>query len=269
VDTRYSKRERRTRLIASAHRLAASARHAAAGGAGYALALVALVALRCDSFTYVAARAMHSGSRSRRGPVSSVRHPSTTASRRTDVVAIQGGPQATRLARTDAIGHLESEGSLVAATLAVVAVGYGGLLVMSWRDPAPRVAMSPITIRPLVTGGVGVAPLPVEARLAPAPLSSPTAALPRAQVIDTSTLGAIWRRGDTRSLDHAFDSLRRQTLAFHRCGVQVTAVDRAVARCDGLANRSMGDGDAARHVTWTIDFRRTGDRWSIQRVSNR
>jgi hypothetical protein len=34
-----------------------------------------------------------------------------------------------------------------------------------------------------------------------------------------------------------------------------------VARCEGIESRAA--------VHWTLDFQRTGNRWAIQRVSNR
>jgi hypothetical protein len=80
------------------------------------------------------------------------------------------------------------------------------------------------------------------------------------------TLNAMWQRRDTRSLDQAFNSLRQQTLAFHRCGVRVIDADRAVARCEGVANAGT---QAPRATAWTIDFQRTAGRWAIARVATR
>jgi hypothetical protein len=39
--------------------------------------------------------------------------------------------------------------------------------------------------------------------------------------------------------------------------MRMTAADRAVARCDGVAGRT------------TFDFQRAGGRWAIRRVTNR
>jgi hypothetical protein len=105
---------------------------------------------------------------------------------------------------------------------------------------------------------------------APAPASTVTTNLALAPVVDqapatvrqarlsTASLRAVWNRSDTRSLQRALNHLRSQTLALHRCGMQVTAADRAIARCDGSS-----------HATYTIDFQRFADRWVIQRVSSR
>lgn len=159
-----------------------------------------------------------------------------------------------------AFNRLESQGAFVAATLAAVAVGYGGLLLMSWHEPvAPLPAPT-------------VAPPPVSQAMAePAPQVIPVVAVaasgdivearPRAAGMDATTLNAIWRRSDTRSLQQAFGRLRRETLAFHRCSMQMTATDRAVARCQGVVSRAP--------VRWTIDFQRTGNRWAIQRVTTK
>jgi hypothetical protein len=84
-------------------------------------------------------------------------------------------------------------------------------------------------------------------------------------VVTAASLNTMLRRTDTRSLQHAFDGLRRETLAFHRCGMRMTGADRAVANCDGIVE-STGGG---RRVRWTIDFLRTGSRWSVQRVAAR
>jgi hypothetical protein len=229
------------------------ARAAATGVVGYSLALCALIALRCDSFASATNRSWQATARSRRP---------------------------TMPAENSTLSHLESEGSVVAAMLAVAAVGYGSLLVMSWGEPAPRGSASTIAALSPVAEPADAAPVPTLALATAAPMPTlalatvaPTGRLvarPRARAMTASTLSTIWRRSDTRSLQQAFTSLRRETLAFHRCGLQITGSDRAVARCDGFANQTAVRGDAAgRRVTWTIDFRRTGDRWAIQRVSSR
>ena len=115
------------------------------------------------------------------------------------------------------VEELESEGSFIAAALALAVVGYGALLLVSWRDPLPRVSASSVAPRVNMAAG---------------------AAAPE-------------------TAQGALNSLRHQTLAFHRCNMTMTGVDQAVARCDGSSR------------AYTIDFRRTSGRWMIQRVSSR
>jgi hypothetical protein len=177
---------------------------------------------------------------------------------RTDAPAVEGR----------AIRHLESDGALIATALGVVAIAYGGLLFISWSDPAPPAHATVATIQPARVDTINLpqsgAPVANEA----VPRNRAFEAGPRARVISASTLNTIWRRNDTRSLQQAFERLRRETLAFHRCGLQITA-DRAVARCDGVASGVTDGASAAPRARWTFDFQRTGGRWAIQRVSNR
>ena len=155
------------------------------------------------------------------------------------------------------IGDLEFNAAIIAMSLAVVALTYGGF------QRAPR----PATAGP----GAPVAALAVET--VPLPATEPAAvlAVPPAATTDTnvvthpakpaltaSTLNAIWKRQDSRSLQRAFSGLRSQTLAFHRCGMRMTDTDRAVATCDG-----------ASAAKWTINFRRSAGRWQIDRVTTR
>jgi hypothetical protein len=68
----------------------------------------------------------------------------------------------------------------------------------------------------------------------------------------------------------AFSAIRRETLAFRSCGMRMTDVDRAVARCEGVLPALAADGTASsRSGTWTIHFQRTGGRWLIARVATR
>jgi len=92
----------------------------------------------------------------------------------------------------------------------------------------------------------------------------------RAFAPSVRTLTALWQRRDTRSLDRAFSAIRRETLAFRSCGMRMTEVDRAVARCEGVLPALAADGTASsRSGTWTIHFQRTGGRWLIARVATR
>jgi hypothetical protein len=186
-----------------------------------------------------------------------------------------------------AFEHQEFNGSVVAVVLAAVVIGYGGLMAASWRTPtdlrvarvtAPREADEAPVVRALATPVTAdrqlvqpsvVQPSVVQASVvrasavqAPAVQASVTTRPAAARRIATDvgrraftpnarTLTALWQRRDTRSLDRAFATLRLETLALRSCGMRVTDSDRAVARCEGV----------------TIDFRRTGGRWLIARVT--
>ena len=206
---------------------------------GYVCTAAALLALRCESWSHAAARAAQAG----RVRLASVR---------------QDAPPLTKTTLRD----LESEGSFVAAALALAVVSYGALLLLSWRDPVPQMsvaASAPAAI--LATASPAVTPVSrVTTTSAMARTDDPAAAdvRPVRARLSTASLRAVWNRGDTRSLQGALTNLRRQTLALHRCGMKVTAADRAVARCDGSSS-----------ATYTIDFRRTANRWVIQQVSSR
>ena len=168
-----------------------------------------------------------------------------------------------------------------AAVLLALAVAGSGLLVPSWRGPAE------LSIPPAQTL---VADLPSDTPAPPVDVSAPaiepvprapqsmSAVLPATRVTtiaarrdaftpSPSTVTAMWRRRDTRSLERAFSSLRGQTLAFHRCGMRVTSADRAVARCEGVATAAATR--SSRRATWTINFRRTAGRWVIANVAMR
>ena len=151
---------------------------------------------------------------------------------------------------------LEFNGTIVAMSLAVVALAYGGF--QRGPRPAPEAPLAASAVE------VEAAPLPITA---PAPvLAVPPATTTDATVeprpakpaLNASTLTAIWKRQDSRSLQQAFTGLRSQTLAFHRCGMRMTDTDRAVATCEG-----------ASRAKWTINFQRSAGRWQIDRVTTR
>jgi len=90
--------------------------------------------------------------------------------------------------------------------------------------------------------------------------------------LDADAASAVWKGVDERALRHAFSGLSRQHLSFDRCDVRVEAADRAAARCDGVLSyvAKVGDGGAQeRHLTWSMDLRRDGDRWKIIGVKTR
>jgi hypothetical protein len=239
---------------------ATQARRAAESVVGYSLALCALVALRCDSFAHFAGR-------------------STRGLRHTLAAAISGGALTGRHTVTGVrhgsevtvLRHLETESSLVAIGLAVMAIGYGSLLLISWRQPATTVSTSPVATAHLAAVDTTIAEsTPAIVAVTPPPPDRAVDAPPRVRVMSASTLNTIWRRNDTRSLQQAFAGLRRETLVFHRCSMKMTSADRAVARCDGVAGLVEDDSEgAAPRATWTFDFQRTGGRWAIRRVTNR
>jgi len=218
---------------------AEQARHAIASVAGHSrrriAAAVALLAVGYDSWSRAAGRAVR-GARGR-------------FARRPDRTPSPAGE----------LRDLESEGSFVAAALVVVVVSYGALLLLSWRDPVPERSVAPAAVRAVTSPAPAPGPS-VTTNVALAPVVDPAPAIvrPASARLSTASLRAVWNRSDTRSLQRALNNLRSQTLALHRCGMQVTATDRAIAQCDGSS-----------HATYTIDFQRFADRWVIQRVSSR
>ena len=167
-------------------------------------------------------------------------------------------------ARTTArtmLEDLEFNGTIIAMSLAMAALAYGGFRV--GPRPAPAV---PLAARAIEAVPIPAAPSAAVVAVPPDVLPVPpaetaqahVAARPVKAVLNTTTLNAIWRRQDSRSLQQAFTGLRSQTLAFHRCGMRMTDTDRAVATCEG-----------AQRAKWTINFRRSAGRWQIDRVITR
>src|SRR5688572_2179302 len=161
--------------------------------------------------------------------------------------------------------HQEFNGFVVAVVLAAAVVGYGGLLLVSSRTPADapvRRVIAPVqageaqAMTALASPAMGDGAV-IHASAASTPAVMRTIATdgePRAAFTPSArTLTALWQRRDTRSLDRAFSTLRGETLALRSCGMRMTEIDRAVARCEGV----------------TIDFKRTAGRWLIARVATR
>jgi ketosteroid isomerase-like protein len=179
-----------------------------------------------------------------------------------------------------ALERQEFNGFVVAVLLAVVVVGYGGFLAVFLRTPTDARVTQVAALQPLgeakvmtalASPGMGersavrAASPPAVVRTAATDIARRAPAAPTAR-----TLTALWQRRDTRSLDRAFATLRGETLAFRRCGMRMTDADRAVARCEGIVTTRTADGaPSSRAAMWTIDFRRTGGRWLIARVSTR
>jgi hypothetical protein len=185
-----------------------------------------------------------------RAAVSAAAHRAARAARRR--APIQPASGAIVSAAPAAIEHQESDGLVVSVLLAIAVIGYGGFIAASWRQPAGSpLATAVASSHPAVAAATTLAePIPVPTREQVAERRGRSGLSPR-------TLTAIWRQQDTRSLQRAFSNLRTETLALHRCGMRVTADDRAVARCE------------ASGATWTIDFRRAGGRWAITDVKTR
>jgi len=173
----------------------------------------------------------------------------------------------TRLATMVTVHEPESNGVIIATLLSILAVTYGSFLTASWRHPVEvRAGSAPASLESAAVAPV-VAPVvasPVVVVPSGPPVAAPASVEPKRAAarrgtgaMSARTLTALWKQQDTRSLYQAFAGLRRQTLAFHRCGMRKTADDRAVAKCDS-------DGS-----TWTIDFQRSDGRWQIANVSTR
>jgi hypothetical protein len=150
----------------------------------------------------------------------------------------------------------------------VAVIGYGGLFAVYWRTPtdarAARATSPPQAESAQIMARLAV-PVAGVARTLATDVEPRTTSTPTAR-----TLNALWQGRDTRSLDRAFATLRRETLAFRSCGMRMTDADRAVARCQGSAATLAADGaPSSRSPVWTIDFQRTGGRWQIARVSMR
>jgi hypothetical protein len=180
----------------------------------------------------------------------------------------------------------EFNGTLVASVLAIAVIGYGGFLATFWQagatgkvTEAAVISSVPAPARPTgESSTVGAPPdtgsrvaQPSATEAAPAAIMpSATKAAPAAILPNARTLAAIWARRDTRTLDRAFATLRQETLAFRTCGMRVTDVHRAVARCEGVVPaRSANGRPSSRFVMWTIEFQRTDGRWLIADVTTR
>ena len=180
----------------------------------------------------------------------------------------------------------ESHGVIIATLLSIVALTYGSFLTTAWRQPVEaRAASAPVSPSPAVSSAPAVPPEVLPAVAPAVALEIPPVVVPVIDVVPSRplvtaapspvepqrvvarrrapggvsarTLTALWEQRDTRSLDQAFAGLRRQTLAFHRCGMRKTADDQAVASCEGAGS------------TWTIDFQRSAGRWQIAKVATR
>jgi len=182
-----------------------------------------------------------------------------------------------------ALEHQEFNGFVVAVVLAIAVVGYGGFLAAFWRTAADSRVTRATAPLPQQAGDAQTTTAVISAATAPrtfvdaskaniAPVVQPIATVERRPSFAPSvrTLNALWQRRDTRSLDRAFEMLRRETLAFRSCGVRITDVDRAVARCEGkVATLAIDGAPSSRSAMWTIDFQRTAGRWRIARVTTR
>jgi hypothetical protein len=150
------------------------------------------------------------------------------------------------------------DGVVIAILLAIVSIGYGSFLAVTWRQPLPPIAETAPTQAVLASTSVAPVVVPVANSLAsPSVTAEPIDTNRAIGALSPQSLTAMWKRRDTRSLEHAFTGLRQQTLAFPRCRMRKTADDRAVARCDGSGSM------------WTIDFQRQAGRWQIARVVTR
>jgi len=169
----------------------------------------------------------------------------------------------------------------VGPTLAVVvmlATGLSGGL-LSMRPEAPRAASAPVNVAPPATAP---APAEIAVRLAPSRSAAPApitrsgrdraGAVPDiaktagpARSVSAARVRAIWAKTDTRSLDRALYALRSATMAFHRCDMQMTSDDRAVAHCDEVPEG--GVAASTQRVAWTIGFRRGDNGWLIEDLS--
>lgn len=183
-----------------------------------------------------------------------------------------------------ALEHQEFSGFVVSVVLAVVVIGYGGFLAAVWRTPTDarvtRVA-TPLAQHPGNTQAITALAMPVAGDRSlvrasdvirpPVVRTTATTVERRAAFVPSArTLTTLWQRRDTRSLDRALATLRRETLAFRSCGMRVTDVDRAVARCEGqVATLAADGGPSSRPAIWTLDFQRTNGRWQIARVTTR
>ena len=173
-----------------------------------------------------------------------------------------------------ALQHQEFNASFVASVLAIAVIGYGGFLATFWQAAATgnvtKAAVMPAVRAPAGRTGESGAVVAQPKTRGPAAQPSPTEVPPVSIIPSARTLAALWAHRDTRALDRAFAALRQDTLAFRRCGMRVTDVDRAVARCEGVAPARSADGlTSSRPVLWTIEFQRTDGHWLIADVTTR
>jgi hypothetical protein len=165
------------------------------------------------------------------------------------------------------------------AVVVMIATGLSGGL-LSMRPEAPRASWAAAdTAQPPTTPGPAETTVTLASSRSAAPVAitrrdrDAAGAVPDvaataapARSLSAARVRAIWAKTDTRSLDRALYALRSATLAFHRCDMQMTSADRAVAHCDEIP----GGGDAAstrQRVAWTIDFRRADKGWVIEDLS--
>jgi hypothetical protein len=182
----------------------------------------------------------------------------------------------------DAFEHQEFNGHIVAAVLAVALIGYGGLLAGLWRTPTESPgtrAAGPFRAHTVDARAVSLSVVPAtmgSSVIQPSQGKKPPLVRTIGRTLERQPrftpnvrmLNTLWQRRDTRSLDRAFATLRGETLAFRRCGMRVTEVDRAVARCEGLITTLASNGTPlSRSAIWTIDFQRSSGRWLIARVT--
>jgi len=88
--------------------------------------------------------------------------------------------------------------------------------------------------------------------------------------LDAASVAEIWPGADVDTLARTFSELRYQHLSFDRCQTRVTAVDRALASCDGSISDVSKSGDPTlrrRRTSWTITLRRLEGRWTIENIS--
>jgi hypothetical protein len=159
---------------------------------------------------------------------------------------------------------------VVVVALVGAAVTAGGALQW-WRGPV----VPPVAAVMRVEASAEPVVVPVAAAVTPPPVTharpvtrradAGSAAEPR-RGLSAETVRAIWRKTDTRSLDRGIAAVRTATLALHRCRVEMTASDRAVARCD-VRPAATSSSRQPRKAAWTIDFRRADERWLIEDIS--
>ena len=149
------------------------------------------------------------------------------------------------------------------------------------ESPVPTGATAAVVVPPaMATAAAPAAAPPVTATVAVDPVAADRSAIGRVlnqyrqsyNTLDAASASTIWKGLDTRALERAFATLRRQDLSFDRCTVDVTATDRAIARCRGVLSYVPKIGDDTpqqRRLSWTIDLERADERWLIAAVAAR